>query len=79
MQRNVRLAAALMLGALPLSALAQDAREATLAESLSRHSIRAAAISPDARSVAYLQSRNAQTSPVSHLLNPIHGRFVLIC
>lgn len=52
--RIVRLGAAL-LAALPLSAFAQDAREATLAESLSRHSIRAPAISPDARSVAYLQ------------------------
>jgi dipeptidyl aminopeptidase/acylaminoacyl peptidase len=36
-------------------ALAQEAHEATLAESLSRTSIRAPAISPDARSVAYLQ------------------------
>jgi dipeptidyl aminopeptidase/acylaminoacyl peptidase len=53
--RILRLGAALLLGALPLSALAQDAREATLAESLSRNSIRAPAISPDARSVAYLQ------------------------
>lgn len=53
--RIVRLAPALMLAALPLSVLAQDAREATLAETLSRHSIRAPAISPDARSVAYLQ------------------------
>ena len=53
--RIVRLGAALMLAALPLSVFAQDAREATLAESLSRHSIRAPAISPDARSVAYLQ------------------------
>jgi dipeptidyl aminopeptidase/acylaminoacyl peptidase len=53
--RNVPLAPALMLAALPLSALAQDAREATIAESLSRHSIRAPAISPDARCVAYLQ------------------------
>src|SRR5882724_1372910 len=53
--RIVRLGAALMLAALPFSVFAQDAREATLAESLSRHSIRAPAISPDARSVAYLQ------------------------
>ena len=53
--RIVRLGAALLFAALPLSALAQEAREATLAESLSRNSIRAPAISPDARSVAYLQ------------------------
>src|ERR1700728_5397101 len=44
-----------MLAAAPLNALAQDARDATLAESLSRSSIRAPAISPDAHSVAYLQ------------------------
>jgi dipeptidyl aminopeptidase/acylaminoacyl peptidase len=54
--RRFRLGSALLLlAAVPLSALAQDAREATLAESLSRNSIRAPAISPDARSVAYLQ------------------------
>jgi dipeptidyl aminopeptidase/acylaminoacyl peptidase len=54
--RCFRLGSALfLLAAVPLSALAQDAREATLAESLSRSSIRAPAISPDARSVAYLQ------------------------
>jgi len=38
-----------------MCALAQDVHEATLAESLSRNSIRAPEISPDARSVAYLQ------------------------
>jgi len=48
----------LMMGALsvlPLSGFAQGSHVATLAESLSRTSIRAPAISPDARSVAYLQ------------------------
>jgi hypothetical protein len=53
--RIVRLGAAFLLAALPLCAWAQEAREATLAESLSRHRIRAPAISPDARSVVYLQ------------------------
>lgn len=54
--RRFRLGSALLLlAAVPMSALAQDAHEATLAESLSRNSIRAPAISPDARSVAYLQ------------------------
>lgn len=43
------------LGGLPLSGFGQGAHLATLAESLSRTSIRAPAISPDARSVAYLQ------------------------
>lgn len=42
-------------GGLPLSAYAQGSHEATLAESLSRTSIRAPAIAPDGRSVAYLQ------------------------
>ena len=51
-----RLCSALfMLGVVPLSSIAQEARNATLAESLSRASIRAPAISPDARTVAYLQ------------------------
>ena len=40
---------------LPLSGFGQGSHVATLAESLSRTSIRAPAISPDARSVAYLQ------------------------
>src|ERR1700733_2737172 len=54
--RRFRLGSALLLlAAVPMSALAQAAREATLAESLSRSSIRAPAISPDARWVAYLQ------------------------
>jgi len=43
------------LSVLPLSGFGQGSRLATLAESLSRTSIRAPAISPDARSVAYLQ------------------------
>jgi dipeptidyl aminopeptidase/acylaminoacyl peptidase len=43
------------LSALPLSGFGQGSHVATLAESLSRTSIRAPAISPDARSVAYLQ------------------------
>jgi dipeptidyl aminopeptidase/acylaminoacyl peptidase len=43
------------LGGLVLSAHGQGSHEATLAESLSRTSIRAPAISPDGRSVAYLQ------------------------
>jgi len=43
------------LSVLPLSAFGQGSHVATLAESLSRTSIRAPAISPDARSVAYLQ------------------------
>ena len=42
-------------GALPLSSFGQGLHVATLAESLSRTSIRAPAIAPDARSVAYLQ------------------------
>ena len=42
-------------GGLPLSAFGQGSHVATLAESLSRTSIRAPAISPDARSIAYLQ------------------------
>jgi dipeptidyl aminopeptidase/acylaminoacyl peptidase len=41
--------------ALPLAVFGQGAHVATLAESLSRTSIRAPAISPDARFVAYLQ------------------------
>src|ERR1700685_2635938 len=54
--RRFRLGSALLLlAAVPMSALAQAAREATLAESLSRSSIRAPAISPDAHWVAYLQ------------------------
>jgi dipeptidyl aminopeptidase/acylaminoacyl peptidase len=40
---------------LPLSGFGQDSHSATLAESLSRTSIRTPAISPDARAVAYLQ------------------------
>src|ERR1700744_5180368 len=40
---------------LPLSGFGEGSHVATLAESLSRTSIRAPAISPDARSVAYLQ------------------------
>src|SRR3984957_3549391 len=47
--------ALIILSAVPLGLHAEAAREATLAESLSRASIRAPAISPDARSVAYLQ------------------------
>src|ERR1700722_6913060 len=43
------------LSGLPLSGFGQGSHVATLAESLSRTSIRAPAISPDARSVAYLQ------------------------
>jgi dipeptidyl aminopeptidase/acylaminoacyl peptidase len=43
------------LSVLPLSGFGQGSHVATLAESLSRTSIRAPAISPDARSVAYLQ------------------------
>ena len=43
------------LSVLPLSGFGQGSHLATLAESLSRTSIRAPAISPDARSVAYLQ------------------------
>jgi dipeptidyl aminopeptidase/acylaminoacyl peptidase len=43
------------LSSLPLSGFSQGSHVATLAESLSRASIRAPAISPDARSVAYLQ------------------------
>ncbi|MEO7206154.1 MAG: S9 family peptidase [Steroidobacteraceae bacterium] len=51
--RSVSMACALSL--LPLSGFGQGSHVATLAESLSRASIRAPAISPDARSVAYLQ------------------------
>ncbi|HTB87470.1 MAG TPA: S9 family peptidase [Steroidobacteraceae bacterium] len=47
--------AASVLCVLPLSGFGQGSHVATLAESLSRTSIRAPAISPDARSVAYLQ------------------------
>src|SRR5258708_1479560 len=47
--------ALLMLAAVPVSGFAEDAHNATLAESLSRTTIRAPAISPDAKSVAYLQ------------------------
>lgn len=43
------------LSALPLCGYGQGSHVATLAESLSRTSIRAPAISPDARSIAYLQ------------------------
>jgi dipeptidyl aminopeptidase/acylaminoacyl peptidase len=43
------------LSALPSSGFGEGSHVATLAESLSRTSIRAPAISPDARSVAYLQ------------------------
>jgi dipeptidyl aminopeptidase/acylaminoacyl peptidase len=43
------------LSVLPLCGFGQGSHVATLAESLSRTSIRAPAISPDARSVAYLQ------------------------
>jgi dipeptidyl aminopeptidase/acylaminoacyl peptidase len=43
------------LSVLPLSGFGQGSHVATVAESLSRTSIRAPAISPDARSVAYLQ------------------------
>jgi dipeptidyl aminopeptidase/acylaminoacyl peptidase len=43
------------LSVLPLSGFGQGSHVATLAEFLSRTSIRAPAISPDARSVAYLQ------------------------
>jgi len=53
-----RLRSVLMLCAssmLPLSGFGQGSHVATLAESLSRTSIRAPAISPDARFVAYLQ------------------------
>jgi dipeptidyl aminopeptidase/acylaminoacyl peptidase len=44
-----------VLSALPLSGFGQASHVATLAESVSRTSIRAPAISPDARVVAYLQ------------------------
>jgi dipeptidyl aminopeptidase/acylaminoacyl peptidase len=44
-----------VLAAIPLSGFGEDGHSATLAESLSRTSIRSPAISPDARSVAYLQ------------------------
>jgi dipeptidyl aminopeptidase/acylaminoacyl peptidase len=47
--------ALLILSAVPLDGIAQEAHNATLAESLSRTSIRAPVISPDGRSVAYLQ------------------------
>ena len=47
--------ALLMLAAVPVSGFAQEAHSATLAESLSRTAIRAPAISPDAKSVAYQQ------------------------
>jgi dipeptidyl aminopeptidase/acylaminoacyl peptidase len=51
-----RLCSALfILSAVPLGGIAQEAHDATLAESLSRTSIRAPVISPDGRSVAYLQ------------------------
>jgi dipeptidyl aminopeptidase/acylaminoacyl peptidase len=50
-----RLCSVLLVLAAPGSGFAQEARNATLAESLSRTSIRAPAISPDAKSVAYLQ------------------------
>src|SRR5271170_3231842 len=40
---------------MPMSGFGQGSHVATLAESLSRTSIRAPAISPDARSIAYLQ------------------------
>jgi dipeptidyl aminopeptidase/acylaminoacyl peptidase len=43
-----------ILSAVPLGGIAQEAHNATLAESLSRTSIRAPVISPDGRSVAYL-------------------------
>ena len=58
MSMQVRCRSALMacaLSVLPLSGFGQGSHVATLAESLSRTSIRAPAISPDARSVAYLQ------------------------
>jgi dipeptidyl aminopeptidase/acylaminoacyl peptidase len=51
-----RLCSALaLMSAVPLGLHAEAARDATLAESLSRAGIRAPAISPDARAVAYLQ------------------------
>ena len=51
-----RLCSALfILSAVPLCGIAQEAHNATLTESLSRTSIRAPVISPDGRSVAYLQ------------------------
>lgn len=52
---NWRFSLALWALAVPLTGIAQEAHIATLAESLSRRTIRAPAISPDARSVAYLQ------------------------
>lgn len=58
MGNNLKWCSALMIcaaGGLPLSAFGQGSHVATLAESLSRTSIRAPAISPDARSIAYLQ------------------------
>jgi dipeptidyl aminopeptidase/acylaminoacyl peptidase len=58
MSTQARCRSALMacaLSVLPLSGFGQGSHLATLAESLSRTSIRAPAISPDARSVAYLQ------------------------
>jgi dipeptidyl aminopeptidase/acylaminoacyl peptidase len=45
----------LMLSAIPLGAIAQEPHDASLAESLSRTSLRAPSISPNAQSVAYLQ------------------------
>ena len=54
-ERGRAVLTACALGMLPLSGFGQGSHIATLAESLSRTSIRAPAISPDARSVAYLQ------------------------
>jgi dipeptidyl aminopeptidase/acylaminoacyl peptidase len=53
--RGWSISLACALSVLPLSGFAEGSHVATLAESLSRTSIRAPAISPDARSVAYLQ------------------------
>src|ERR1700731_4779260 len=51
-----RLCSALfILSTMPLAGIAQEAHNATLAESLSRTSIRAPVISPDGRLVAYLK------------------------
>lgn len=54
-RRRIYALALCAAGVLPMSTLAQGDRTASLEESLSRTSIRAPKISPDARSVAYLQ------------------------
>src|ERR1700733_13075086 len=54
-QGSRRLLSSCLLAGIPLCGFAQGGHVATLAESLSRTSIRAPLISPDAHSVAYLQ------------------------